>query len=167
MSRMAGRRGPGSGRTERPAGRGRGAPSGMTMAHVLVVDDYEDTRAMCAEFFEFMGYQVTAAADGREAVDKARARPDVILMDLSLPRMDGWAAISAIKADPSTRDIPIIVLTGHALAPMRERALQAGCAAFVAKPCLPQDLLAQVEQVLATRRSSGRPPSRRGRGARR
>lgn len=135
----------------------------MKPTHVLVVDDYEDTRAMCSEFFQFMGYQVTVASDGREAIDKARARPDVIIMDLSLPRMDGWSAIEAIKGEEATREIPIIVLTGHALAPIRERAMQAGCVAFLAKPCLPQDLLHEVERVLgrdgrAPRRSDGAPP---------
>lgn len=131
-------------------------------AHVLVVDDYEDTRAMCSEFFEFMGYRVSVAGDGREAIERARERPDVILMDLSLPHMDGWSAIDAIKADAATRDIPIIVLTGHALPPLRQRALQAGCVEFLAKPCLPQDLLEHVKRVLAEG-----PRSRRSRRARR
>lgn len=137
----------------------------MTTAHVLVVDDYEDTRAMCSEFLEFMGYRVSVAADGREAVEKALERPDVILMDLSLPQLDGWGAIEEIKADPRTGDIPIIVITGHALAPMRERALAAGCVAFLAKPCLPQDLLEEVKRVLATQQERGRRASRSARRA--
>ncbi len=156
---------PERGPASQPASARERAPSEMKAAHVLVVDDYDDTRAMCSEFFEFMGYRVTVAADGREAIDRAQERPDVILMDLSLPHVDGWDAIEAIKADPATREIPIIVLTGHALAPMRERALVAGCAAFVAKPCLPQDLLEHVRRVLEARprRASRRPRRKRER----
>lgn len=119
--------------------------------HVLVVDDYEDSRTMCTEYLEFMGYRVSGAGDGREAVSKAHDRPDLILMDLSLPRMDGWDAIRLLKQDKVTKEIPIIVLTGHALTGMRERALEAGCDGFLTKPCLPQDILEEVRKVLKRR----------------
>jgi CheY-like chemotaxis protein len=116
--------------------------------HVLVVDDYEDSRALCAEYLEYMGFQVSTARDGREALRLARATPDLILMDLSLPHLDGWSAIDALKRDPRTRRIPIVVLTGHTVPGLRERALDAGCVGFMEKPCLPPDLLAEVQRVL-------------------
>lgn len=116
--------------------------------HILIVDDYEDSRALCTEYLQFMGYRVSSAADGREAVRKASDLPDVIVMDLSLPRMDGWEAIRALKADTATRDIPVIVLTGHALSGLRERAIEAGCVGFLTKPCLPPDLLDEVRRTL-------------------
>jgi CheY-like chemotaxis protein len=116
--------------------------------HVLIVDDYEDSRALCTEYLQFMGYRVSSAADGREAVRKASAQPDVIIMDLSLPQMDGWQAIRALKDDVVTRNIPVIVLTGHALSGLRERALEAGCAGFLTKPCLPPDLLEEVQRAI-------------------
>lgn len=124
------------------------------VAHVLIVDDYEDSRALCTEYLQFMGYRVSSAADGREAVRKASDRPDVIIMDLSLPQMDGWQAIRALKDDDVTRNIPVIVLTGHALAGLRERALAVGCAGFLTKPCLPPDLLDEVQRALG----AGPPP---------
>lgn len=121
-------------------------------AHILIVDDYEDSRALCTEYFQFMGYTVSCAADGREAVRKASDLPDVIVMDLSLPHMDGWEAISALKADAVTQHIPVIVLTGHALAGLRDRALAAGCAGFLTKPCLPPDLLEEVRRTLSSKK---------------
>jgi two-component system cell cycle response regulator DivK len=118
--------------------------------HVLVVDDYADTRAMCTEYLEFHGFRVSSAGDGREAVRKAQAdRPDLVIMDLSLPTIDGWAAIELLKKDGATRAIPVLVLTGHALSSMRDRARDAGCAGFLTKPCLPQDLLDAVTRILA------------------
>src|SRR5215208_4246740 len=92
----------------------------MTHEHqplVLVVDDYQDAREMYAEYLSFSGFRVVEAGTGTEAVEKALAlRPDVILMDLSLPGMDGWAATRQLKSDDRTRSIPVVALTGHALA---------------------------------------------------
>lgn len=123
----------------------------LSAHHILIVDDYEDSRALCTEYFQFMGYRVSCAGDGREALRKASDLPDVIVMDLSLPHMDGWEAIRALKADAVTRDIPVIVLTGHALAGLRDRAIAAGCAGFLTKPCLPPDLLEEVRRSLEGR----------------
>lgn len=118
--------------------------------HVLVVDDYEDSRALCTEYLEFHGFRVSSAGDGREAVRKAQdEHPDLVIMDLSLPTMDGWDAIEQLKKRGDTRDIPVIVLTGHAVSSLRERAETVGCAGFMTKPCLPQDLLGEVLRVLA------------------
>lgn len=117
---------------------------------VLVVDDYADAREMCAEFLRFSGFRVEEAVDGIEAVEKAtELLPAVILMDLSLPRLDGWEATRQLKKDARTKDIPVIALTGHALAGHAEGAKDAGCDAFLTKPCLPDAMLAEVKRVLA------------------
>lgn len=116
---------------------------------VLVVDDYRDAREMYAEYLRFAGFLVAEAATGLEAVEKAfEAQPDIILMDLSLPIMDGCEATRHLKADPRTAAIPIVALTGHALAGYPERAREAGCDAFLAKPCLPEDLIVEIRRLL-------------------
>jgi two-component system cell cycle response regulator DivK len=125
----------------KPAGRKR---------KVLVVDDFEDNRAMYAEFLSFSGFEVVEAANGVEAIQKAFAlMPDVVVMDLSLPVLDGWEATRQLKADPRTRDIPVIALTGHALEGHSQGAREAGCDWFLAKPCLPETLLETLNEVLS------------------
>ena len=119
---------------------------------VLVVDDYADAREMYAEYLEFSGFRVAEAKNGAEALDKAFAlTPDVILMDLSLPVMDGWEATRRLKADERTRGIPVVALTGHALSGHSNGAREAGCDAFVTKPCLPDALVQEVKKQLAAR----------------
>lgn len=116
---------------------------------VLVVDDYEDAREMYAEYLTFSGFEIAEARNGLEAVERAfELMPDVILMDLSLPVMDGWEATRRLKTDERTRGIPVIALTGHALAGHSEGARQAGCDAFVTKPCLPEALVSEVRKML-------------------
>jgi CheY-like chemotaxis protein len=118
---------------------------------ILVVDDYQDAREMYAEYLQFSGFRVAEARNGNEAVDQAFAlKPDLILMDLSLPGMDGWEATKRLKADERTRRIPIVALTAHALAGASEGAKKAGCDAFVTKPCLPDDLVVEVRRMLNT-----------------
>jgi CheY-like chemotaxis protein len=117
---------------------------------VLVVDDFEDNRAMYAEFLRYSGLDVIEAADGAEAIDKATLQlPDAIVMDLSLPIMDGWEATRRLRGDPRTRPIPILALTGHALEGHSDDARDAGCDAFLAKPCLPEVLLERIHAMLA------------------
>jgi CheY-like chemotaxis protein len=116
---------------------------------VLVVEDYQDAREMYAAYLQFSGFDVAEAANGVEAVEKTtELLPDIVLMDLALPRMDGWEATRRLKADPRTRDIPIVALTGHALAGHAEGAREAGCDAFVTKPCLPDALVAEIRRLL-------------------
>jgi CheY-like chemotaxis protein len=116
---------------------------------VLVVEDYQDAREMYAAYLQFAGYGVAEAANGVEAVEKAQELvPDIVLMDLALPRMDGWEATRRLKADPRTRHIPVVALTGHALAGHAEGAREAGCDAFVTKPCLPDALVAEIKRLL-------------------
>jgi CheY-like chemotaxis protein len=116
---------------------------------ILVVDDYQDAREMYAEYLQFSGFRVAEARNGNEAVAQAFAlKPDLILMDLSLPGMDGWEATRLLKADDRTKHIPVVALTGHALAGASEGAKRAGCDAFVTKPCLPDDLVVEVRRML-------------------
>jgi two-component system, cell cycle response regulator DivK len=116
---------------------------------VLVVDDYPDAREMYSEYLEFSGFDVIQAVNGMEALQRAvDASPDIILMDLSLPVMDGWEATRRLKEDARTNSIPVVALTGHALAGISEGAIKAGCDAFVTKPCLPEDLVKEIRRVL-------------------
>jgi CheY-like chemotaxis protein len=116
---------------------------------VLLVDDYPDAREMYSEYLEFSGFEVVEAANGMEALQRAvDSMPDIILMDLSLPVMDGWEATRRLKADKRTANIPVVALTGHALAGISEGARKAGCDAFVTKPCLPEDLVKEIRKVL-------------------
>ena len=125
---------------------------------VLVVDDCEDNRAMYVEYLQFQGFEVAEAVNGEEAVEcSARLLPSVVVMDLSLPVMDGWEATRRIKANPKTTHVRIIALTGHAEPAHAKKALDAGCDDFVPKPCLPESLLAKVRQHLpATANPAGK-----------
>jgi two-component system cell cycle response regulator DivK len=119
------------------------------MPTVLLVDDDEDNRRIYSDLLEREGYRVLQAADGQAAVALAReARPDVVVMDLAMPRMDGCEAATRLKADPETRPIPVLALTAHILDDMQERALAAGCEAFLEKPLEPRQLLAEVRRAL-------------------
>ena len=117
---------------------------------MLLVDDYPDAREMYREYLVFSGFDVAEASSGREAIEMANdIQPDIILMDLSLPGMDGWEATRLLKAQPVTENIPVVALTGHALAGHSEDARRAGCDAFITKPCLPDALVEAIRRVLA------------------
>ncbi len=130
----------------------------MTEQHIpliLVVDDYQDAREMYAEYLQFSGFRVAEARNGNEAIEQAFAlHPDLILMDLSLPGLDGWEATRQLKSDDRTRHIPVVALTGHALAGASEGAKKAGCDSFVTKPCLPDDLVVEVRRMLSLRQKN-------------
>ena len=133
---------------------------------VLVVDDYPDAREMYSEYLEYCGFEVVQAANGMEALNRAAEwKPDIILMDLSLPVMDGWEATRRLKADKRTTKIPVVALTGHALAGISEGARKAGCDAFVTKPCLPEDLVKEIHKVLGAATSAARKARRSGKYA--
>jgi two-component system cell cycle response regulator DivK len=125
---------------------------------VLIVEDYEDTREMYSQYLKHSGFRVLEASNGAEAVQAALdERPDLVLMDLALPAVDGWEATRRIKADPRTKQIPIVALTGHALSGHAQGAKAVGCDAFVTKPCLPDDLVVEIRrQLSASRRRQGR-----------
>jgi CheY-like chemotaxis protein len=117
---------------------------------ILVVDDFHDNREMYAAYLRFFGFTVVEAVTGTEAIEMALATPpNLIVMDLSLPGMDGWEATRRLKSDPNTKHIPIIVVSGHALEGSVRAAKMAGCDAFLRKPCLPQALLAEVRKLLS------------------
>jgi two-component system cell cycle response regulator DivK len=126
---------------------------------VLVVDDYEDNRQMYAELLTFAGFAVVEASNGAEGLAVAlQVLPNLIVMDLSLPVMDGWEATRRLKADERTKHIPILALTGHApegLLGHSSAVEEAGCDGFLAKPCTPESLLEMVHGVLdRTRRKA-------------
>ena len=119
------------------------------MARILLVEDNEMNREMLAERLELRGYQVLVAADGVQGVLMAQSeKPDAILMDMSLPALDGWEATRQIKAAPETRSIPVIALTAHVLTGDRERCLEAGCDAYEEKPVDFPQLLDKLRRLL-------------------
>jgi two-component system, cell cycle response regulator DivK len=123
--------------------------NGASAPLVLIVDDFPDNREMYTQFLEFSGLRVAEAQNGLEALERAFALlPDLIVMDLSLPGLDGWEATRRLKADARTRTIPVIALTGHALAGHSKGAMEAGCDAFITKPCLPERLLEEIKAML-------------------
>jgi CheY-like chemotaxis protein len=127
-------------------------PDPRTGPRILLVEDYDDAREMYRDYLEFSGFRVDTARDGHEALKKARAQmPDLILMDLSLPGLDGWEATRILKNDPSTSHLMVVALSAHALAAEGERARAAGCDGFIAKPCLPHELVEQMTEYLKPR----------------
>lgn len=119
------------------------------MPKILLVEDNEMNRDMLSRRLEKRGYAVSLAVDGGEGVAKARAEvPDLILMDMSLPVLDGWDATKQVKADPATAKIPIIALTAHAMESDRQKALEAGCDDFDTKPVELPRLLLKIEELL-------------------
>jgi two-component system, cell cycle response regulator DivK len=119
---------------------------------ILIVEDYDDSRQMYVQYLTFAGFRVAEAVNGREAIDQAtRSLPDLIVMDLSLPEVDGWEATRRLKADQRTKRVPVIALTGHALVGHSKTAKEAGCDHYITKPCLPEDLVAEIRRVLGGR----------------
>jgi CheY-like chemotaxis protein len=117
------------------------------MPRILLVEDNPDNRDMLSRRLVRRGFELSFAADGAEAIERAVAeRPDLVLMDLSLPVIDGWEATRRIKADPATRAIPVIALTAHAMAGDRIKALEAGCDDYDTKPV---DLPRLLEKIAA------------------
>ncbi|GAB4526363.1 MAG: response regulator [Anaerolineae bacterium] len=121
----------------------------MNEQTVLVVEDNQDNMTLIVDVLTSMGYRAVEARDGQEGIDKARSeQPHLILMDLSLPRLDGWTATRQIKADPDLKTIPIIALTAHAMVGDRERALEAGCDDYITKPINLTELTQKLTEYL-------------------
>ena len=119
------------------------------MARILLVEDNEMNRDMLSRRLTRRGYEVEFAVDGREGVDKARAGGyDLVLMDMSLPEIDGWEATRQLRAAPETKDLPIIALTAHAMAGDRDKALEAGCNDYDTKPIELERLLGKITELL-------------------
>jgi two-component system cell cycle response regulator DivK len=120
-----------------------------SMTKILLVEDNEMNLDMLSRRLSRQGYEVVAAQDGAAGVDRAASeRPHIILMDMSLPVLDGWEATRRLKADPATREIPIIALTAHAMAEDREKALAAGCDDYDTKPIDLPRLIAKIKKLL-------------------
>ena len=119
------------------------------MAKVLVVEDNEMNRDMLSRRLQRRGYEVVVSVDGEDGVSKAQSEsPDIILMDMDLPVLDGWAATKMLKASPETQSIPVIALTAHAMAGDREKALDAGCDDYDTKPVEFARLIQKIEKLL-------------------
>jgi CheY-like chemotaxis protein len=120
------------------------------MARILLVEDNEMNRDMLSRRLERRGYTVLIAVDGQQGLDMATAeKPDLILLDMSLPILDGWEVAKRLKSDDSLKVMPVIALTAHAMAGDRERALQAGCDDYDTKPVELPRLLQKIETLLA------------------
>jgi CheY-like chemotaxis protein len=119
------------------------------MAKVLLVEDNEMNRDMLSRRLIRRGFQVVFAMDGQQGVDLARSeQPDIILMDMSLPVIDGWEATRRVKADDATRSVPVIGLTAHAMAGDREKAIEAGCDDYDTKPVELDRLIDKIERLI-------------------
>ncbi|WP_284352694.1 response regulator [Roseisolibacter agri] len=127
-----------------------GGPAAELRPTVLLVEDNADNREIYATYLTYVGYAVLTAEDAEEGLALARARqPDLIVMDVGLPGMDGNAATRLLKADPALRHIPVVVLTAHVHHEDRERSLEAGCDHFLTKPLEPRELGAALRRILA------------------
>jgi CheY-like chemotaxis protein len=127
---------------------------------VLLVEDNEDNRIIYATALRFAGYDGLEAITGIEGVQQARTKlPDIILMDISVPELDGWEATALLKADPKTRHIPIIAVTAHALPEDEERSRAAGCDGYLAKPISPAHLIGEVDRRFGRTKPSYTPRS--------
>jgi two-component system cell cycle response regulator DivK len=116
---------------------------------ILVVDDFLDNREMYALYLVHAGFRVAEAGNGLDALGQALTlQPDLIVMDLSLPGLDGWEATRRLKADTRTHHIPVVALTSHALEGFSEGARAAGCDGFITKPCLPEHLAKEIWTIL-------------------
>ena len=125
------------------------------MARILLVEDNEMNRDMLSRRLVRKGHEILIAVDGQQGIDQARAaRPDLILMDMSLPVVDGWEATRQLKADDDTRSIPVIALTAHAMEGDRDKAREAGCDDYDTKPVELPRLLEKIEALLARKEPS-------------
>mgnify|MGYP003394811359 CR=1 FL=1 len=116
---------------------------------VLIVEDDEDSREVYKEVLEENGFEVETATSGTEGLRLARElHPGAILMDISVPEMDGWTVTTQLKSDPATVDIPVIIVTAYAFPEDRARARRVGCDGFLTKPCEPSRVLAEIQRLL-------------------
>lgn len=126
----------------------------MSKGRILVVEDNLDNMTLITDVLQSLGYEAILARDGEEGVKMAGTeKPDLVLMDLSLPKMDGWTATRLIKADENLAKIPVIALTAHAMVGDRDRALQAGCDDYLTKPLNLRELAQKLSEHIASRRT--------------
>ena len=118
----------------------------MDAKHILVVDDFKDNREMYEYLLSVKGFRVTSASDGEEALDKAfQLKPDLVVMDVSLPGLSGWEATRRLKSDELTKHIPVLILSGHDFTGLKN---DIACDGFLLKPCMPDTLIAEISRVL-------------------
>lgn len=133
----------------------------MTPASILIAEDFDDNRELLRLMLESAGHRVRETRNGRELLEVARAEPfDVVLVDLSMPVLDGWATLAALRADERTRGLPCVAVTAFAAEQDRRRALEAGFDAYVSKPYRSRDLLDVIESVLGRARHPAPTPPR-------
>lgn len=126
----------------------------MSAPLILVADDHDDSRELSMVVLEHAGYRVMGAEDGEEAVRLARSScPDLVLLDLSMPRLDGWETTRTLRSDAGTAHVRIVALSGHAEPARKERAAEAGVDVYLVKPVDQETLLAAIATCLATRRT--------------
>jgi two-component system, cell cycle response regulator DivK len=119
---------------------------------ILIVEDNEDNRIVYSTMLRHFGFAVDEAENGAEGILKARTGlPDLILMDIAIPLVDGWEAVQRLKRDPTTAAIPIVALTAHAMPADREKAIQVGCDGYLAKPCEPRAVVEEVKRILESK----------------
>ena len=119
---------------------------------ILIVDDNLDAREMYGMYLQHEGFRWAEAVNGQDAITQTRIeKPSLILMDATMPRMDGWEAVKILKQDAVTKGIPLIMLTAHAFQEHRDRAAEVGADGFLAKPVLPDQLAAEIRRVLSLR----------------
>jgi len=120
---------------------------------ILLVEDREDNRVLAKKLLERAGFRVVEATDGREALERAAAqRPDLLLLDMSLPLVDGWTVTRTLRQSPDFKDLLIVALTAHAMDGDRERALEAGCDEFLTKPIEMAKFIPTIRRILERRR---------------
>ncbi|MFW6172134.1 MAG: response regulator [Elusimicrobiota bacterium] len=120
----------------------------MAMEKILIIEDNEFNREIAETTLKKQGYDVITAVDGKEGLEKISQKPDLILLDLSLPKVSGWEIVKKVREDEEIRTVPILALTAHAMVGDREKAMRMGCSAYLSKPCLPSELVKEVESIL-------------------
>lgn len=120
-----------------------------TGATVLLVEDNEDNRIVYTTMLEHFGFRVVQVGDGEGALTLARdENPDIVIMDISIPGIDGWTVTERLSEDPATREIPVVAVTAHAGPRHQDRARELGCAGYLTKPCEPRRLLAEIRRII-------------------
>jgi two-component system cell cycle response regulator DivK len=121
----------------------------MAKPRILIVEDDDDTQGMVRFLLEYKGYEVLLAKDGKQGLEVAnREKPDLILLDLAMPEMDGWSVAHKLKGDPATKAIPVIAVTAYTMSSDRRMALSAGCDGFIGKPMNVPEFIAEIEKFL-------------------
>lgn len=125
----------------------------MARTRILIMEDDDDTQGMVRFLLEYKGYEVLVAKDGKQGLGLAhQEKPDLILLDLAMPEMDGWLVARKLKEDPETKAIPVIAVTAYTMSSDRRKALNAGCDGFIGKPMNVPEFIAEVEKFLGNRK---------------